>query len=89
MAGPTDIYRGEIVAVDGNRCTLKIPRLSKNPYKLVPIVQPIGAPDAAPGVTSIAVGEGSLTLRPLQAGDKVAVALIEGSRDFPIVLGRL
>jgi hypothetical protein len=90
VIGPRDLWRGEVLAVDGGRCTIKIPRLNGDRTLTgVRFVIPIGGPDTPVGATSVSVGEESLALRPLEVGDEVLVGLLEGSRDAPVVLGRL
>lgn len=87
---PTGVWAGQIVAIDGGRCAIRIPQLTGDRvHQTVRFVLPLGAPDAAVGATSAPVGDEDLALRPLHVGDEVLVGFLNGSRDRPVVLGRL
>lgn len=87
---PMGNYRGVVAAISGTTAKVTITRLGgPNVYVEARILLPVGGPAATFGATSLALGDDTLPLRPLQVGDEVLVGFLEGDRDHPIVLGRL
>jgi hypothetical protein len=87
---PSGVYRAVVAAITGTTAKVTITRLGgPNVYVDARILLPVGGPDATFAATSLALGDDTLPLRPLEAGDEVLVAFLEGDRDHPIVLGRL